>query len=302
MALARKVVAEVRSLWRSHLTALISFSQLPTRTVEVFIHLLRRGGRQGGDDKARVVASGHHLGFEDDPPWLGPGRRGIGKLRIQAAAGGRGRAMGLRQGGPLLVQMACFLQDGFGVAEQDGIAGEAEDEIDQRPMGDAPRSPPGCAKWLSPRTRIWVWGQWRRRKARSRTKIIAFSAPVGRVPGRRQAVTNAPESPSKMNERQIAIILIIMIVERELLLAVGRIVCVIEVEHDGRRRLRVAGDEVGDQRLGSADRGPYGPHCVQAARRLAHSPGPAREPEGSRSTPSLNSGSRRRLLASLPSA
>jgi hypothetical protein len=28
-ALARKVVAEVRSLWRSHLSALISFSQLP---------------------------------------------------------------------------------------------------------------------------------------------------------------------------------------------------------------------------------------------------------------------------------
>src|SRR6516162_274131 len=29
MALARNVVAEVRSLWRSHLTALISFSQFP---------------------------------------------------------------------------------------------------------------------------------------------------------------------------------------------------------------------------------------------------------------------------------
>jgi hypothetical protein len=30
----------------------------------------------------------------------------------------------------------------------------------------------------------------------------------------------------------------------------GRIVRVIQVEHDGRRRLRVAGDEVGAQRLG----------------------------------------------------
>jgi hypothetical protein len=29
VALARKVVAEVRSLWRSHLTALIAFSQFP---------------------------------------------------------------------------------------------------------------------------------------------------------------------------------------------------------------------------------------------------------------------------------
>ena len=29
MALARKVVAEVRSLWSSHFTALIAFSQWP---------------------------------------------------------------------------------------------------------------------------------------------------------------------------------------------------------------------------------------------------------------------------------
>jgi hypothetical protein len=41
-----------------------------------------------------------------------------------------------------------------------------------------------------------------------------------------------------------------MIIERELLLAVGRIVWMLEVEHDGRRRLRGAGDEVGSQRPG----------------------------------------------------
>ena len=44
--------------------------------------------------------------------------------------------------------------------------------------------------------------------------------------------------------------LVIMVVEGELLLSVGRLVRVIEVEHDGRRRLRVAGDAVGSQRLG----------------------------------------------------
>ena len=41
---------------------------IPTRTVDVLIHALRGGGRQGGDDKAWIVASGHHFGFEDDPP------------------------------------------------------------------------------------------------------------------------------------------------------------------------------------------------------------------------------------------
>src|SRR6266446_2740979 len=44
-------------------------------------------------------------------------------------------------------------------------------------------------------------------------------------------------------------ILIIMVVERQFLLSVGRIVRVIEVEHNGGRRLWVARDEVGSQRL-----------------------------------------------------
>jgi hypothetical protein len=53
---------------------------IPTRTGDVLIRLLRRGGRQGGHHKAWVVASGHHFSFEDDPPWLGPGPCSIGKL------------------------------------------------------------------------------------------------------------------------------------------------------------------------------------------------------------------------------
>ena len=44
--------------------------------------------------------------------------------------------MGRREGGALLVQTACLLHDRFGVAEQDGIAGQTEDEIDQVPMGE----------------------------------------------------------------------------------------------------------------------------------------------------------------------
>ena len=109
---------------------------VPTRAVDLLIHTLRRGGRQGGDDKAWVVARGHHFSCEDDPPWLGPGRRAIGKLGIQAATGWRARVMGLREGGPLLVQTARLLHDGCGVAEQDRIARQAEDEIDEVPMGE----------------------------------------------------------------------------------------------------------------------------------------------------------------------
>ena len=49
---------------------------------------------------------------------------------------GVARVMGLREGGPLLVETARLLHDGCGVAEQDRIAGQAEDEIAQAPMGE----------------------------------------------------------------------------------------------------------------------------------------------------------------------
>jgi len=44
--------------------------------------------------------------------------------------------MGLREGGPLLVQAPRLLHDGCGVAQQDRIACQAEDEIDPVPMGE----------------------------------------------------------------------------------------------------------------------------------------------------------------------
>ena len=44
--------------------------------------------------------------------------------------------------------------------------------------------------------------------------------------------------------------LIMMIIEGELLLAMGRVIGVIEVKHNGGRRLWVTGDEVIDERVG----------------------------------------------------
>jgi hypothetical protein len=105
--------------------------------------------------------------------------------------------MGLREGGARLVQTAHLLEDRVGLAQQDGIAGQAEDKIDPSPMGQH-LAHFGVATWLFPRTRMWVRGQCRRRTARRRTKIMAFSLPGGRVPGRKQAVTKACEGPSKM--------------------------------------------------------------------------------------------------------
>ena len=44
--------------------------------------------------------------------------------------------MGLREGSPLLGQTPRLLYDGCGVAQQDRITCEAEDEINQVPMGE----------------------------------------------------------------------------------------------------------------------------------------------------------------------
>jgi hypothetical protein len=50
--------------------------------------------------------------------------------------------------------------------------------------------------------------------------------------------------PFENEERQIAMVLIVMIIERKLLLAMRRVIGVIEVKHNGGGRLWVAGDEV----------------------------------------------------------
>ena len=56
------------------------------------------------------------------------------------------------------MQTARFLEDRFCLTEQDGIAGSAKDKIGQAPVGNHVHDL-GVAKWLSPRIRIWVWGQ-----------------------------------------------------------------------------------------------------------------------------------------------
>lgn len=107
----------------------------PSRAVELRIHPLRRGGRQGGHDKAWVIASGHHFRLEEDSPGLGPGCGAIGERGLETAAVGWGRVMGLGEGCALLVQTPRLLHDGGGMAQQDRMAGEAEDEIAQVPLG-----------------------------------------------------------------------------------------------------------------------------------------------------------------------
>src|SRR5690242_18724166 len=101
---------------------------IPPCAVELFIHPLRRWRREGGDDKAWIVACGHDFRFDNHPPGLGPGSGSIGKLLIHPTAGGRALAMRLGLGGPLLGEPTRLLHDGRRLTEQDGIASQAEDK------------------------------------------------------------------------------------------------------------------------------------------------------------------------------
>ena len=108
----------------------------PTGAIEVFIEHLGSGGLQRGHHKARVITCPHDFGLEYDPPGLGPGPCGIGKLVIEATTGWQRLAMGLSQGNPSVIEPPRLLEGGCGLPEQDGIARKAKDKIRPAVGGD----------------------------------------------------------------------------------------------------------------------------------------------------------------------
>ena len=160
--------------------------------------------------------------------------------------------MGLGQGAPLLVEPACLLHDRGGLAEQDGIAREAKDEIGPASMGDAPRSLPVSRNDCRRGRGYGSEASGAAERTGDATKIIAFSAPVGRVPRPEAGGHQGVGGPFKNEQWQIAITLVVMVIEGEFLLSMGWVIRVIQVEHNRRRGLGVAGDEVVDERLRQA--------------------------------------------------
>jgi hypothetical protein len=72
--------------------------------------------------------------------------------------------------------------------------------------------------------------------------IMAFSAPVGRLPGRNTAVTSAGQAIED-EQRQITGAAVMVFVKRQRLLAMHRVFGVIPIQHQSRRRLCEASDE-----------------------------------------------------------
>lgn len=219
---------------------------IPPRAGEVRIHPLRRRRRSGRDDKARSVPRGHDVGFDDHAPRLGPRGGGRAELLIQATAGGRALAIGLREGGPLLVEAAGLLHDGGRVAEQHGMARHTEDEIAPTSLGAHVEN---------------LWGGKVAVTADQDRSLGPVAPQIGQEPDEDHGVLGAcgtlawPEagghqgvcSTFENEQRQIAIALVVMVIEGKFLLAMSRVIGVIEVKHNGGGGLGGAGDEVVDQ-------------------------------------------------------
>jgi hypothetical protein len=151
--------------------------------------------------------------------------------------------MSLGQGAPVVLEPPRLLECGRSLTEQDGIAREAKDTIcpavggdhihdfrgrtmtsaaDQN-VGGGPVAPPIRQQ---PDQDPGMFGPWR----------AGAGTEGGHDPGLRR--------PGKNAQRQIAMILIVMMRKRELLLAIRRILGVVQIKDNSGRRCGVAGDEM----------------------------------------------------------
>ncbi len=156
--------------------------------------------------------------------------------------------MGLCQGGALVVESTGCLHDRSGLAEQDRVTSKPEDEIDVAPMGEHLHDLWGgemtvpTDEDMGPRPVAPQIGQ----EPDHHHRVFCADRALPRTEaGGHQCMRGAFEN----EEGQVAIALVVMVIEGELLLPMRRVIGVIQVEHNGRRGLWVAGDEVVHQGL-----------------------------------------------------
>ena len=198
---------------------------------------------QQRDDKAGVIARAHDFRLEHNTPWLCPGLCCIGEVVIEAATGRRRLAVGVGQGDALVMQTTRLLEGGSGLPEQDGIASEAKDKIGPASVRDHLDHLGRCKMTIPTAKNVCggpVVAQIRQQPDQDHRIVCpggtGTRTQVGRDEGMRR--------PFKNEERQIAMVLIVMIIERKLLLAIRRIVRVVYIQDNGGGGLGVAGDEV----------------------------------------------------------
>lgn len=155
----------------------------------------------------------------------------------------------MREGGPLLRALACCLHHGGRLAEHDGGAGQAEDDIGQAPVSDD-LDHLGCGdmavaahqeRGLGP---VATEG---RQETGHNHGVLRAGRPRARAEGRHDQRLGGPCTHA---ERQRTMVLSVMRRERPFLLPLRRVVGMIHVKDNGGRGCRVPGDAVVHQGLG----------------------------------------------------
>jgi hypothetical protein len=221
---------------------------IPPGAGEVFIHVVGRRRFAGGHDTAWIVARGHAFGLHDHPPRLLPrgGSRGEGLL--DAAARGRLLAIGLRQGGPLLEEVARLLPARGGLAEQHRMARQAEDEIGAAPMGDDLQDLGGPEMTIAADQEMGE-GPVAPEMGEEPDQDPRIFRAGGTLPGPEAGGHQSVRGAFEHAQRQSAMALGVMVREGQCLLPMGRVLRGIEVEDNGGGGLGRARNAVSDERL-----------------------------------------------------
>jgi hypothetical protein len=221
---------------------------IPPGTIEVFIHLLGRWGLSGGHHKARLVPCRHDCGLDDHPPRLVPRGGGRGEVLIDAAAGGGLLAIGVSHGRLLPEQVTGGLHDWRRMAEEHGMASQAEDERDPAPLGEhLQHFWRGAMTVTAHENRgLRPVAPQIREEADQAHRIFHATGPLPRPEARHHSGMGGPCANA---QRQRAITLIVMVREGTLLLAMRGVCRMVEVEDNRRGGLRVAGKKLVHKRL-----------------------------------------------------
>ena len=151
--------------------------------------------------------------------------------------------MGLGQGDLLVLETTRCLDGGSGLAEQDGLASEAKDAIRPASGGDHVDDLWGSDMTIATDQDVGVGpvAPQIRQQPHHDHGIFGASRARARTQGGRD---QSMRCPFENEERQRAMVLRVMIRERKLLLAIGRVIGVSEVEHNRGWGLCVTGNKV----------------------------------------------------------